>query len=205
MLDDQWEQLDQDEAPPVDMLAAFFEARGWLVDRVGEDELSVEIKGNWTSYQMRAVWRNEDHVLQILLLPEIRVPDEKKPVIYETLGLINEQLWLGHFDLWSNNNILLFRHATLLGGSGMLGLDQAQTIVDLAIMGAFLSGLSVRPVERQEPSGRDRARDGRYSGRSLRRSLRTGLRSAVIAAQVEHHLAVAGRDQSLQNMPEAGY
>ena len=133
MLDDQWEQLDQDEAPPVDMLAAFFEARGWLVDRVGEDELSVEIKGNWTSYQMRAVWRNEDHVLQILLLPEIRVPDEKKPVIYETLGLINEQLWLGHFDLWSNNNILLFRHATLLGGSGMLGLDQAQTIVDLAI------------------------------------------------------------------------
>jgi len=133
MLDDQWEQLDQDEAPPVDMLAAFFEARGWSVDRVGEDELSVEIKGNWTSYQMRAVWRNEDHVLQILLLPEIRVPDEKKPVIYETLGLINEQLWLGHFDLWSNNNILLFCHATLLGGSGMLGLDQAQTIVDLAI------------------------------------------------------------------------
>ena len=133
MLDDQWEELDQDEAPPVDMLAAFFEARGWSVDRTGDDELSVEIKGNWTSYQMRAIWRNEDHVLQILLLPEIRVPEDKKAVIYETLGLINEQLWLGHFDLWSNNNILLFRHATLLGGSGMLGLDQAQTIVDLAI------------------------------------------------------------------------
>lgn len=133
MLDDQWEELDQDEAPPVDMLAAFFEARGWSVDHVGDDELSVEIKGNWTSYQMRAIWRDEDHVLQILLLPEIRVPDEKKTAIYETLGLINEQLWLGHFDLWSNNNVLLFRHATLLGGSGMLGLDQAQTIVDLAI------------------------------------------------------------------------
>tara|TARA_R110000824_G_scaffold25838_4_gene89544 strand:- start:30086 stop:30592 length:507 start_codon:yes stop_codon:yes gene_type:complete len=133
MLDDQWEELDQDEAPPVDMLAAFFEARGWSVDHVGDDELSVEIKGNWTSYQMRAIWRNEDHVLQILLLPEIRVPEEKTSVIYETLGLINEQLWLGHFDLWSNNNVLLFRHATLLGGSGMLGLDQAQTIVDLAI------------------------------------------------------------------------
>ena len=133
MLDDQWEELDQDEAPPVDMLAAFFEARGWSVNHVGDDELSVEIKGNWTSYQMRAIWRDEDHVLQILLLPEIRVPDEKKTAIYETLGLINEQLWLGHFDLWSNNNVLLFRHATLLGGSGMLGLDQAQTIVDLVI------------------------------------------------------------------------
>lgn len=133
MLDDQWQELDQDEAPPVDMLAAFFEARGWAVNHVGDDELSVEIKGNWTSYQMRAIWRDEDNVLQILLLPEIRVPEDKTSVIYETLGLINEQLWLGHFDLWSNSNVLLFRHATLLGGSGMLGLDQAQTIVDLAI------------------------------------------------------------------------
>ena len=133
MLEDQWEEIGQDEAPPVDMLAAFFEARGWSVDHVSEEELSVEIKGNWTSYQLRAIWRNEDHVLQILLLPELRVPEDKTQVIYETLGLINEQLWLGHFDLWSNNSVLLFRHAILLGGNGMLGLDQAQTIVDMAI------------------------------------------------------------------------
>jgi hypothetical protein len=133
MLEDQWSEMDQEEAQPVDMLAAFFEARGWLVDHLSDEEISVEIKGNWTSYQLRAVWRNEDHVLQILLLPEMRVPDDKKPAIYETLGLINEQLWLGHFDLWSSNNILLFRHATMLGGSGMLGLDQAQAIVDMAI------------------------------------------------------------------------
>lgn len=133
MLDDVWSELDQEEAPPVDMLIAFFEARGWSVNHVSEEEISVEIKGNWTSYQLRAIWRNEDHVLQLLLLPEIRVPGDKKIAIYETLGLINEQLWLGHFDLWSTNNILLFRHAIMLGGSGMLGLDQAQTIVDMAI------------------------------------------------------------------------
>ncbi|VAW03024.1 FIG01224314: hypothetical protein [hydrothermal vent metagenome] len=130
---DEWGELDQDEAPPVDMLSAFFEARGWPVDHISDEEISVKIKGNWTSYQLRAIWRGEDHVLQLLLLPDIRVAEEKKSVIYEALGLINEQLWLGHFDLWSNNNMLLFRHATMLGGSGMLGLDQAQAIVDMAI------------------------------------------------------------------------
>ena len=133
MLEDQWSELDQEEAPPVDMLAAFFEARGWSVDHVSDEEISVEIKGNWTSYQLRGIWRQEDRVLQLLLLPDIRVPDDKIQAIYETLGLINEQLWLGHFDLWSNNKILLFRHATMLGNDGMLGLDQAQTIVDMAI------------------------------------------------------------------------
>ena len=85
MLDDIWSELDMEEAPPVDMLVAFFEARGWAVNHVSDEEISVSIKGNWTSYQLRAVWRNEDHVLQLLLLPQLHVPDDKKSAIYETL------------------------------------------------------------------------------------------------------------------------
>ncbi|MEQ1597715.1 MAG: YbjN domain-containing protein, partial [Casimicrobium sp.] len=53
--------------------------------------------------------------------------------IYKALGLINEQLWLGHFDLWSQNGIILFRNGSLLPPNGMLGVDQAQTIVDVAL------------------------------------------------------------------------
>ncbi len=133
MIEDQWSDIDGDEAPPVDMLAAFFEARGWTIESQGEEEISATIRGSWTSYQLRAIWRPDDHVLQLLLLPEMRVPSDKQPAIYETLALINEQLWLGHFDFWSNSSMLLFRHAFIIGQSGMLGLDQAQAIVDLAI------------------------------------------------------------------------
>ena len=134
MTDDQLDPFDaDDEAPPVDMLHAFFEARGWPMDAVGEDEISATVKGSWTQYQLRAVWRGEDNVLQLLLLPDIAVPEAKKPVIYETLGRINEHLWLGHFDLWTQGDILVFRHAVLLGANGLLGVDQAQAIVDMAI------------------------------------------------------------------------
>ena len=133
MIEDQWSDLDTDEAPPVDMLAAFFEARGWTIESQGEDEICAAVRGSWTSYQLRAIWRAEDNVLQLLLVPEMRVPSDKRPAIYETLALINEQLWLGHFDFWSASNMLLFRHAFIVGQSGLLGLDQAQGIVDLAI------------------------------------------------------------------------
>ena len=92
-----------DDAAPVDMLAALFEARGWPCEMVGEDELLTEVKGSWTSYQLRAIWRHEDNVLQLLAMPDIRVPDDKFAVICEALALINEQLWLGHFDIWSNS------------------------------------------------------------------------------------------------------
>jgi hypothetical protein len=130
---DEWTEMDSEEAPPVDMLAAFFKARGWDIDALGEDEISVEIQGSWTNYQLRAIWRDDDNVLQLLLMPELRVPVDKHPAIFETLARINEQLWLGHFDFWTQSHLLLFRHAMVIGHSGMLGLDQAQAIVDLAI------------------------------------------------------------------------
>ncbi len=127
------DELERDESAPMDMLAALFEARGWDYERDGDDEITAEYKGSWTNYQVRAVWRPEDTAMQVLALPDINVPAEKKSQVYTALGLINEQIWLGHFDLWASNGLLVFRLATLLPGSGLLGLDQAQTLVDVAI------------------------------------------------------------------------
>ena len=132
-MNEQQLDLDREEAAPVDMLAALFEARGWPCEMVGEDELLTEVKGSWASYQLRAIWRHEDNVLQLLAMPEIRVPDDKFAVICEALALINEQLWLGHFDIWSNSGVVLYRNGMMLGSDAMLGLDQAQLAVEAAI------------------------------------------------------------------------
>ncbi len=54
-------------------------------------------------------------MLQLLCLPEIRVPEAKRKPAYELLALVNEQLWLGHFDIWSSGGVLLYRHGLMLG------------------------------------------------------------------------------------------
>lgn len=126
--------IERDEdAAPVDMLASLFEARGWPCEYVGDDEISGEIQGSWASYTIRGIWRHEDHVLQLLCLPDIRVPDDKRQAMFELLALVNEQLWIGHFDIWSNGNVLLYRHGFMLGDDGLLSLAQAQTAVEAAI------------------------------------------------------------------------
>ncbi len=122
-----------DDAAPVEMLTALFEAHGWPHDQVSDDEVSVEIPGSWTTYQLRAVWRVEDRVLQLICLPDVRVGEEKRRVAYELLAMINEQLWLGHFDIWSQGGVLLYRHGLMLGNDGMLGLDMAQMAIESAI------------------------------------------------------------------------
>ncbi len=122
-----------EDAAPLDMLAQLFEAHGWSAEYVSDDELCGEIQGSWTSYQLRAIWRVEDRVLQLLCLPEIRVPDDKRKPAYELIALINEQLWLGHFDIWSNGGVLLYRHGLALGEDGLLSVALAQLAVENAI------------------------------------------------------------------------
>jgi hypothetical protein len=82
------------------------------------------------------VWREEDRVLQFLALPDIRVTADKRTAMYETIGLINEQLWLGHFEMWTSSSMVLFRHAALLenqAGDAILTLEQAETLIETGI------------------------------------------------------------------------
>lgn len=129
----QGEMAREDDAAPVDMLASLFDARGWPFEFASEDEISGEVQGSWANYQVRGIWRAEDHVLQLLCLPDIRIPEDKRAAMFEVLGLINEQLWVGHFDIWSNGGVLLYRHGLMLGDDGLLSIAQAQAVVETAV------------------------------------------------------------------------
>ena len=133
-LDDRTETHD-DGAAPIDMLEQYFDAHGWTHERTGEEEIVATAQGSWTQYELRGVWRDEDRVLQFLALPDIRVAADKRAAIYETIGLINEQLWIGHFEMWSSSGMVLFRHAALLEASDepALTLDQAETLIEAAL------------------------------------------------------------------------
>lgn len=123
---------DDDDGDPIDMLTRYCDAHGWENEPVGEDELVATIAGSWSTYELRGAWRSEDNVLQILMFPEIRLVEDRRSAVIEALSLINEQLWMGHFELWSASGIILYRHATLLE-SGDLSLAATETLVTTAI------------------------------------------------------------------------
>ncbi len=125
----------RDVSAPIEMLEQYFAAHNWTYERNGDEEIVANFQGSWTQYELRAVWRDDDRVLQFLALPDVRVPADKRAAIYETLGLINEQLWIGHFEMWASSGMLLFRHAALLDSSAepVLSIDQAETLVEAAI------------------------------------------------------------------------
>lgn len=129
---DEFSEDDQD-AEPIHMLAAYFEAREWAFEQVGDDEIVAKSRGSWTEYEVRAIWREDDQVLQLLVLPDIRAAEDKRAAIYETIALINEQLWLGHFEIWSSSGTVLYRHGALLGPGETLSVDQTQMLIESAL------------------------------------------------------------------------
>jgi hypothetical protein len=128
-------ELERETSAPIDMLEHYFSAHGWAYERSGDEEIVATFQGSWAQYELRAIWRDDDNVLQFLALPDIRVSADKRVATYETIGLINEQLWLGHFELWASSGLVLFRHAALLDGDegGSLTLQQAETLVEASI------------------------------------------------------------------------
>ncbi|UVO49016.1 YbjN domain-containing protein [Sphingomonas sp. SUN019] len=130
------DEADHDSEPeaPLDMLENYFAAHGWAHER-HDDEITATVKGSWTEYELRALWRDEDSVLQFLAFPDVKVAEDRRAAIYETIGLVNEQLWVGHFELWSSSGILLYRHAALIDGEeeGQMSLSAAELLVETAI------------------------------------------------------------------------
>ncbi|WP_375396469.1 YbjN domain-containing protein [uncultured Sphingomonas sp.] len=124
----------RDDAAPIDMIESYYTAHGWDHER-HDDEIVANLKGSWTQYELRALWREEDCVLQFLAFPDIRVPEDRRSAIYEAIGLINEQMWIGHFELWSSSGIVLFRHAAMVDTTdgGTLSLDAAELLIESAI------------------------------------------------------------------------
>ena len=125
-------------AAPIDMLEHVFDANGWAFERDGDEEITTSIKGGWTTYQLRALWREDERVLQLIARADLTVPDERRAAVYETLGLINEQMWMGHFEMWSADGTLLFRHATILDNDDDedepdLTIGQAEMLVEAAV------------------------------------------------------------------------
>ena len=125
---------DQEPDAPIDMLEAYYAAHGWDHER-HEDEIVATVKGSWTTYELRALWREDDSVLQFLAFPDIKVTDDRRAAVYEAIGLVNEQLWIGHFELWSSSGVLLYRHAAMIDGEdeGTMSLGAAELLVESAI------------------------------------------------------------------------
>ncbi len=119
---------------PLDLLEELGAANDWTLDRHSESELLIEMSGHWCSYNMYSVWQAEVSSMFFSCHFDMKVPDGRRSEVCELLAQANERLWLGHFDLMSEEGALMYRHTIPLRGLQGASLEQLEDLVDAALM-----------------------------------------------------------------------
>ena len=102
---------------PVDMVEHIATIHDWTFERSAPDELTLTVSGTWCDYHISLTWRDDLEALHLACAFDFRVTKPRLTEIYKLMARINEQLWLGHFDLWKEDGLLLYRHGLLLAGA----------------------------------------------------------------------------------------
>ena len=102
---------------PVDLIEQVASSHEWACERTNEDELTLNVAGTWADYHVSLNWRTDLESLHIACAFDFKVPDNRLGEVYRLIAQINEQLWLGHFDLWAHEGLIMFRQGLMLNGA----------------------------------------------------------------------------------------
>jgi len=120
-------------ANPIDIVEELVSANEWAFERASDEEMLVEVVGRWASYRMHFVWQRDLSSMYFSCLLDAKVPPAKRGAASELIALINERMWLGHFEIGSEDGVPVFRHTVLLRGLGSASVEQVEDLVDIAV------------------------------------------------------------------------
>jgi hypothetical protein len=117
---------------PVDVVEHLASSNDWMFDRSTEDEITINVAGSWTEYHVSITWMQDIEALHIACAFDLKVPEARRAEVQRLLSLVNEQIWIGHFDLWNTEGLVLYRHALLLSGGAEASDRQIEALLSTA-------------------------------------------------------------------------
>lgn len=120
---------------PLDVVEHVLAAENLPFDRTEDGDLAFSLAGDWKDYELWFAWRPEGDCLQLCLSMDQTISKEQRGAAHELIAQINPRVWLGHFELWEDGEIV-FRHGMALSTGEQPSLAQAAAMIDVAMEGA---------------------------------------------------------------------
>ncbi|MET0741845.1 MAG: YbjN domain-containing protein [Microvirga sp.] len=118
---------------PLDIVERLASLRHWMFDRAETDEMSIAVEGRWANYNIAFTWIEDVEAIHVACAFDLKVPERQRREILHLIARINEQLWVGHFDLWNSENVVMFRQALLLAGGAEPTDGQCETMLRVSV------------------------------------------------------------------------
>ena len=118
---------------PIDFVEDIIHSKKWSFSRAADNELVAEITSQWCQYRLYFSWCEQFKAINFTVTFDLKFPLSALKAIHELLALINEKLWIGHFDVTSKNGIPAFRHTLLVPRKNEIIFSQLEELVDIGI------------------------------------------------------------------------
>jgi hypothetical protein len=118
------------EVDPLESIEVVAGALGFDMERIEETELHLSLRGMWRDSGIWFTWRPELATVQMGAPLDLKAPPGRLHEVTRLIAMVNERLWIGHFDLWSDDLGLVFRNAVVLPESGQLDRLQAKILIE---------------------------------------------------------------------------
>ena len=118
---------------PVDLVEQIAATHDWSFERSGDDEITVSVAGSWCDYNISLSWMGELEALHLACAFDMKIPVPRRSEVQRLVAAVNEQLWVGHFDLWTNTGMVMHRQALVLPGGLTASTAQCEAMLAGAI------------------------------------------------------------------------
>ncbi|HWF00467.1 MAG TPA: YbjN domain-containing protein [Caulobacteraceae bacterium] len=140
---------------PLDVVERVLSAENLSFERTEDGDIAFAITGDWKDYELWFAWRPEADCLQLCLSIDMRAGAALREAACTLANLINQRVWLGHFEIWAEEGEVVFRHAMALPDADRPSLAQTASMIDAAVESAdrfypafdFLIGQGKTPEE----------------------------------------------------------
>ncbi|AAK87953.2 MULTISPECIES: YbjN domain-containing protein [Rhizobium/Agrobacterium group] len=121
------------QSNPVDMIEIVAASNDWSFERSGEDEIAMTVAGHWADYHVSFSWMEDFEALHLACAFDIKVPDQRVNEVIRLLSQVNGQVLMGHFDLWRQEDVVIFRQSLLLAGGAEPNNQQVEVLLSSAL------------------------------------------------------------------------
>jgi hypothetical protein len=119
---------------PLDIVEDVLHHNNWIFNRINDDELMVVVNGKSCTYNLYFYWQDDLQALSFCCQYDLSVNHDCMDKAARTLLTINENLWMGHFEIAKHTAIPTFRQTCLYRGlTGRNGNGHIEDLVDIAL------------------------------------------------------------------------
>lgn len=118
---------------PVDLIEFVADTNDWSFERSADDELAMTVEGKWTDYRISFAWMEEFEAVHLSCAFDLKIPDIRMNEVIKLIAHVNGEVLLGHFDIWQNADIVIFRQSLLLSGGVEPTGRQVEVLLSSAI------------------------------------------------------------------------